>query len=287
MTMQPTDKITVRADLILLLITLIWGSTFVIVKNVLSSISPMFFQGYRFAFASLVLVPFLWKNIRSFDKTTIKHGIILGIYLGVGFGLQTVGLQYTSASKSAFLTGMMVVLTPIFQLLLERRRPTRGNVIGIVLVTIGLFLLTAPTGSAFNIGDLMTIGCAIIFAVYIVYLDIYTKDAFRPENVFYQLLTTSALGFIGALIIEEPIFTAESSVLIAIVYLGLFASAIATFLQSKFQRDTTPTRAAIIFAMEPVVASIFAYFILQEVFTLPSLIGAASILSGLLVSELT
>ncbi len=283
---KPDSKRT-KADLILLSITIIWGTTFVIVKDALHFISPLIFQGVRFAIAAIIVGLFTLKYVKNSTAITIKHGVFLGLLLGIGFGFQTIGLQITSASKSAFITGMMVVFTPLLQLVIERRKPTKGNVAGIMFVAMGLYLLTSPAGSTFNFGDFLTVCCAIIFAFYIVYLDIFTRDSFPREIVFHQMLVTSILGFALSPFLEQPKFIPDSSALTGLIYTAIFASAINTFLQSKYQRDTTPTRAAIIFAVEPVVATIFAFIVLHEVLPALSIFGGALIISGLLVSELT
>ena len=285
--MHKPDRKIAKADIILLSITLIWGSTFVIVKNALHFISPLLFQGIRFGIASVIVGLFTWKHIRAAKIEAVKQGMILGIFLGVGFALQTIGLQVTTASKSAFITGFMVVLVPIFQLVIEKRRPTRGNVVGVFFVAIGLYLLTSPAGSQVNTGDVLTLGAAIIFAVYIVYLDIYTKESFPREIVFYQMLVTSVLGFIFAPLLENSFIIPDSSMLLALLYTAIFASAMNTFLQSKYQRDSSPVRAAVIFAMEPVFAAVLAVLMLHEAFTAASFLGAGMIITGLLISELT
>ena len=99
---------------------------------------------------------------------TVLYGIILGILLSIGFITQTIGLQYTTASKSGFLTGLLVIFTPIFQLFIERKMPGKGNLLGVVLVAIGLFFLTSPQGQEFNLGDFLTLICAVVYALYII-----------------------------------------------------------------------------------------------------------------------
>ena len=275
-----------RAEGILFFITLIWGSTFVIVKSSLVSISPLLFQGIRFTIAALLVGIYTIRDVRKTNWKTLKYGALLGVYLGVGFSLQTIGLEITTASKSGFITGMLVVFTPIFQLLIERKKPTKGNIVGVAMVATGLYLLTSPQGSAFNIGDLLTLLCAIIFAIYVVYLDIYTHDSFPREIVFWQMLVTALIGFIAAPFDPHLHVEWTSTMLMGLFYTAVFASAIATFLQSKYQRMSTPTRSAIIYSMEPVVAAILAVILVGEVLTPLSILGGGCIVGGLLVSEL-
>ncbi|MBI3004056.1 MAG: DMT family transporter, partial [Ignavibacteriales bacterium] len=147
-----------KAEFFLLSITLIWGTTFVLTKIVLQHVSPFLYIAIRFGAASLIFAAIFFSHVKAIRANTAVKGGILGLLLFVGFALQTVGLEYTSASKSAFVTGMLVVLTPICQVIIERRAPKAGNVLGVVLVTAGLYFLTSPQGSEFNIGDALTLG---------------------------------------------------------------------------------------------------------------------------------
>ncbi|MFZ4621358.1 MAG: DMT family transporter, partial [Bacteroidota bacterium] len=170
-----------RAELALFSTTFIWGSTFVVVKAASGTISPSLFIAARFGIGAVVFALLLFKHLRTIERATIKKGAILGLMLGAGILLQNHGLYQTTASKSAFITGLMVIFTPIAQLIIERRPPRLGNVIGIIVVTYGLYLLTSPTGSEINLGDILVLMSAAIFGVYIVYLDIFS----RSENVLH------------------------------------------------------------------------------------------------------
>ena len=164
-----------RAEIILLSITLVWGGTFAVVKFALSDASPLAFLALRFGIAAIIF-PLIYRgNYFSMDRGTLISGIFLGILLMIGFAFQTVGLKYTTASKSAFITGLLVALTPIAQAVIEKRLPTKGSLTGVGLVALGLFLLTSPGGQGINIGDILTFLCAVSYAIYIVYLDIYSK----------------------------------------------------------------------------------------------------------------
>jgi len=164
-------KIRTKAELFLFSCTVIWGGTFVIVKSGLEDSSPLQFVAIRFTIAAILFFPFVAKSLRSISRKAWEGGIVIGSLLFLGFVSQTIGLTYTTASKSGFITGLLVVFTPIFQVVIERRAPKIGNVIGVILVTVGLYLLTSPEGSEFNIGDLLTLFCAAVFGLYIVYLD--------------------------------------------------------------------------------------------------------------------
>lgn len=275
-----------RADRYLLAITLIWGSTFSVTKLALVDLPPLMLQGMRFTLAALMVGIYTWKDIKTTSRESLRAGLLLGVMLGLGFAFQTVGLLYTSAGKAGFLTGTMVVFTPILQLLIERKRPSLGNGIGVLIVAAGLWLFTSPAAGEFNFGDMLILICAVIFAFYIVYLDVFTKQRFDREIVFYQFVVTAVIGFSAAPFFSHGEIALSTESLGAVIYLAFFASTIAIFVQSKYQRETTPTKAAIIFTMEPVFAALLAYIILFETMNALEITGAVVMFAGLLFSEL-
>lgn len=276
-----------RAELYLFLITFIWGSTFVTTKYLLEGVSPFLYIAIRFGLAAVLLAVVFRKQMSGLSVGAAKKGGVLGGLLALGFILQTIGLQYTSASKSAFITGMLVVFTPICQLLIERRPPRKGNVIGVILVTVGLYFLTSPEGSEFNIGDALTLVCAFLFALYIVYLDMFGKEYEPAQLTLMQFVVAALLGAGGALAFEDVVFTPSQEFMLAILYLAIFATVIAIYVQTRFQKDTTPTRSAVIFSLEPVFAAGFAFLLLGERLGLLGMLGGGLIVGGLLVSELS
>ena len=275
-----------KAELILLSITLIWGGTFAVVKFALNDASPLTFLALRFGIASLVFPLIYRKNYFSMDRATLVGGLFLGFLLMVGFAFQTVGLQYTTASKSAFITGLLVAFTPIAQAVIEKRLPGRGNMIGVALVAVGLYLLTSPGGQGFNIGDILTLFCAISYAIYIVYLDNFSKKHDVSKLTLLQLAATGMLSITVAPLVETMHVHFTAGFMWALLYTSILATVFATYLQTKYQRDTTPVRAAIIFSMEPVLANVIAYLAFGEFVGWVGVLGGALIIAGLLASEL-
>ena len=169
-----------RAELYLLLLGFIWASTFVIFKFLLNYLSPFLFLVLRYFIATIIFY-FLFRNqLQNFSKTSLKKGISLGILVGIGIVIQTIGLTFTTASKAAFITGMMVVFTPFAQIFIIKKKPNIANVIGIAVVILGLYFLTYPIETNINKGDLMVLCGSILFGIYIVYLDVYSRD----ENIY-------------------------------------------------------------------------------------------------------
>lgn len=290
-----------KAELILFFITFIWAGTFVIIKPALNFISPLLFVTIRFFIAALVLTLIYHKNLLKIPKATFRMGTILGIFLFIGFVVQTIGLKYTTATKSALITGTFVVFTPLLQIFVERKPLKTGSIIGVILVFAGLIFLSSKEvnfiellksiGNDFNIGDFLTLICAIFFGGYIVYLDIISNKTDLNHIVWIQIVVTFIGSFIlmtvfNSLEIERLNFQLNNQVIFTIIYTSIFATIITTFLQTKYQKYTIPTRAAIIFTSEPLIASILAYLILNETIGIFGLIGGFLIVLGVLTSEL-
>lgn len=284
----------------LLFNTLIWGGTFALIKSAFEDISPALFLALRFSIATLLLLPFIFNVLRNVNKQTIVAGSILGIFYFTGFAAQSVGLNLTTATKSGFITGTFVVFIPILQLIIEKRIPKWFNVLSVILVLLGLIMLSSrgenvfeffsQLGSDFNYGDFFTLICALLFAFQVVYVDVFTKKYDYLPMVFIQLLITGLGGFLLAGIfsvtgIELIKFNFSNNIIFALLYTSVFASILATVIQLKFQKNVSPTKAGIIFSIEPIFAAIFAYFLLNEKISNFGLIGCVLIFAGLIISE--
>jgi len=284
--MQPSR----RSEIFLLLVTLIWGSTFVITKTSLDQASPLMFLGVRFLIAALIFGAVFHKKIFSTGFRPKKAAILVCLTLFLGFATQTAGLKFTSASHSGFITGLLVIFTPIFQVIIERKFPKRGVWFGVILVTFGLYLLVNPSSDITNdvlFGDFLTLLCAILYAVYIVYLDIASRETDIYQLTFYQFVTVFVFSFAAAPFFETPYLTYKTDLWVALFYLAIMATIVTTFIQTRFQKDTTPAKAAVIFTMEPVFSAVLAFFVLNEMIGLTGIFGGTLIVIGLLTSELS
>jgi drug/metabolite transporter (DMT)-like permease len=276
-----------KAELILFSITFIWGSTFIVTKDLLGSVSPFAYIASRFALAAFLFALIRPSSWRNWDRASVRDGLVLGGLLFGGFALQTIGLQSTTASKSAFITGLMVVFTPLWQVVIERRWPKLGTWIGVVLVSVGLYLLTSPAGSGFAVGDVLTLGSAVLFGLYIVLLDVFSKRT-EPDRLTMSQFVVSAIGGgVAALTMEEVTVIWSGSMGLEIAYLAVFATVIALSLQTRYQRFTTPARSAVIFSLEPVIAAVLAYLLVGERLGALGALGGGLILAGLLASQLS
>ncbi|ANC77013.1 hypothetical protein ABE65_009440 [Fictibacillus phosphorivorans] len=290
-------KKTWFADFNLLLVALIWGSTFVIVQKAIAFLEPYSFNSVRFSIAAvtLLLIIFLFNrsSLRHFtDKRIWISGIILGFWLFLGYGFQTVGLLYTTSSKAGFITGLSVVLVPLFSYLLLKNKLNWQVGLSSLLALLGLYLLTIHNSLSFNIGDGFVLLCAISFALHIVFTGKFAVSYNAICLTAIQLLTVATFSFITALMIEDypQMFkinlVLQPEVISALLITSFFATALAFLAQTHFQSFTTPARVALIFAMEPVFAALTAYIMLDERLGSKSLLGCGLILLGMILSEI-
>jgi len=290
--MRNTFPIQRRAEAALIVNTIIWGATFVVVKQALRDVSPVLFLALRFTLATAVLLALFrgsWSNPRN-PRWSVTGGALAGAFLFSGYAFQTIGLQFTTAPKSAFLTGLTAVMTPLLAAVVYRNRPRVQEIGGVLLATCGMALMTLPTlpGAtlAINRGDLLTICCAACYAAHILTLSRYSATA------SFELLATAQIG-ISALLawslyrgMETPHIRWTPPVLAAIVITGVFATALAFTFQAWAQRYTTSTRTALIFMLEPVFAWITSYLLTGETLSGRAAAGAGLILAGILAVEL-
>jgi drug/metabolite transporter (DMT)-like permease len=276
-----------RAELSLLAMTSIWGGTFPIVKIAMEHVSPILLIAIRFCIATVFLLLFFRRNIFPLPAGAITKGSILSLFLFIGFVAQNIGLTITTASKSAFITGLMVLFVPLLQVIVERRAPRFGNVLGVLIVVFGLYLLTSPEGSSLNAGDALTLVCAVLFAVYIVYLDVIAHDMTALQLLFVQMISTAVFAVATTAAFEETYFTLNVHSVGSLLYLTFLATLLTTYVQTRYQKDTTPTRAVVIFSIEPVIASFLSFLILGEILGPLGILGGALIIAGVLLSELS
>ncbi len=277
------------ADLSLVLVAFVWGATFTVVKQALHDILPFGFLFLRFSLAVLIVLPAVVYTDR-YRRLPWKSGVLAGVALTLGYAAQTIGLQYTTASKSAFITGLAVVMVPIFVAVFERKRLGRYSLLAVALAVSGLYLLTNPHGVPFNQGDAWTLLCAVGFALHLVIIDYYVRRVDYLGLFFVQILMVAALS--GILMPFESAGSVSlgnaltGNVIFAILLTAILATALAFFLQNWAQQITTATRAALIFTLEPVFAALTAYVILSERLGFTGILGGMLILTAIVIAEL-
>ncbi|MCV6625665.1 MAG: DMT family transporter, partial [Cellvibrionaceae bacterium] len=290
---------TSTAFIALILVNIIWGGGFVVIDKAIDIIAVNSFNAIRFFAAALCLLP-LWYISRSgpgreYSRLALfKTGMGLGLLLFLGFSTQTQGMLYTSVSNAGFITGLCVPLTPLLAWLLFGKRVDGAVWISVALATAGLYLLTVGDKLEFNSGDILVTVCAVCFAAHICFTDRY---AGRYPVILLSMTQLAAVGFyssiaavfgIGETKQYPPLLQQLSSpvVIQALLYSAILGSAFAYWVQTSSQRLLEPHKVALIFALEPIFAHIFAFMFLGELLGLNGWIGASLIITGMLWAEL-
>jgi drug/metabolite transporter (DMT)-like permease len=277
-----------QADLALAANTLIWAFSFVAVKQALSHASPLFFLVLRFTAAALVL-GLLFRGRIHLRKvlSTGRGALVAGVCLFAGYVLQTTGLQTTTASKSAFLTGLSVPLVPLLSCVVYRKRPRLLDLGGALSATVGMGLMTLE-GLVVRLsrGDLLTLAGAVAFAAHIVAVGHYSTHMNLESLSFVQIGAVAALAATTFWWAETPVLQPVASLWFAVLFTGLMATALTFTVQVWAQRHTTAARTALMYSLEPVAAALASYMLLGERLSLRAGLGAALIFSGILVVEL-
>lgn len=281
-----------KAETYLMLVTLIWGGTFLFTKQALVDCSPSLFLVIRLLLAFTLTLIFFGKHLKHLNKEIFWHGTVLGLFFGVGFLLQTYGLKFTSVSKTAFITGITVSITPFVYFILQKKKIAFWSIIGVIIATIGLYIFTKPEFNNINIGDVLVLLSTFMWAFYITYMDIFTKDKVGVAStsllVLLQFFYTFLLAVIALFIFDfgnlKLNFT--NNLIFALIFNGILASFLVTFIHTAVQRYTSPVKAALIFSLEPVFAATFAIIFIDEVLSTREYLGGAILLIGVVVSEL-
>ncbi|MBM9578586.1 DMT family transporter [Leptospira sp. 201903070] len=274
--------------------TLIWGGTFTMTIFGLRDTSPSVFLALRFGIASLIFLPFAWKEFRK-GKFWYPGAFFLGMFLFLGFACETVGLRTTTATKSSFIIGTLVVITPFLEAILKRKIPSKGNLFGALVVFAGICLIfLGESGKEGSLqiasGDWITLGGALFFSLYIIQMDRVSSQTPIGVSVFYQSFTAGLFAFVSVIVLhfsgwEELKLDLNARLIPGVLYNALLASVLTTFLQTKFQRFVSPTRVGIIFSLEPVFSTIIAYFLLGEVSGPIRVFGCSIVFAGLILAE--
>jgi drug/metabolite transporter (DMT)-like permease len=274
-----------QADLGLLSVTVFWGTTFILSKLTLIEVPLSTFLFLRLTLAALALDLYALRFIKSLNGKTLRHGVLLGVFLYLSYLFQMWGIQHTTASSAGFITGMSVVLVPVFGYAFFRFKPAVSVLLGIFLATAGLLLLTGANPLAWNKGDMLVLICAVVVAFHVIFTgkfasqsNVYLLTAVELSTV--SILTVFALPFAG---FSLPSLTAQR--LLILIYLALFGTVYTFLMQTSMQRYTTTARTALVFSMEPVFAALFAHLIAGEVLGLRACLGGALIVLGMISAE--
>lgn len=273
------------SDISLLFVAAVWGGGFVAVKDALNTMTPLLLMSYRFILAAGIMYLFLHKKIGKFSKNDLKYGLVVGTILFLAFAAQTFGLKYTTASKQGFLTATYVVMVPLLYWGIYRKRPKSKAFIGSALTIVGIALVSINKDMSFNIGDGLTLLCALLFAGHIISLEYFTKKMDVMKLSFLQLLIAAIWFTISAVMFENVTFTLSSNAWFAIVYLAIFSTFLCFTTQTIAQKYTTSSHASIIMSLESVFAAVFGVLLLHETMTPFMIAGCALIFVAILIIE--
>jgi drug/metabolite transporter (DMT)-like permease len=283
-----------KAHILLIVVTAVWGATFVQIKDALRDATPLALNAVRMIFAASVLLVVYFREVKTITRKALVAGVVTGVWLWAGYELQTSGLVYTTPSKSAFLTGISVVLVPVFLAVFWRRAVTRWTALGVTAAFVGLFLLTVPPSrgsllgdfASVNRGDLLTIAAAVSFGFQIIFLGRATREHPFKQIALLQVTTAALLMGLVTPLAENIHMALSWRVISALLVTGLIGTAAAFTIQAWAQQYLTATSTALIFALEPVFAMMVSWVYLGEHLSWRGGLGAALILGGILVSEL-
>lgn len=276
----------VRADLMLLIITIFWGASYILTKVGLETLQPFNLTAIRFIIAFCISAVVFNTHIFRSDINTIKYALILAIILFSVFISMTFGLKYTSASNAGFLISLSVVLTPIISHIFLKQKIEKKICVCVCLALIGIALMTVKTQLIINSGNLLCIVCAFLFAIHIVVTGIFT------QNVDSIALGVLQLGFVGlfstvfSLLTETMKLPYNISSWFVVLSLSIFCTAIGYIIQTTAQQHTSATHTALILSLEPVFSAIFAYFFLGEIFSPKEYVGAFILMFSVIMAEL-
>lgn len=265
----------------LVIVALTWGVSFVIIKLALGAMSPLAFLTVRFSLAAFFVIGW-WRGI---SRAELLGGGLLALFFWGGFVFQTTGLVWTTPSRSAFITGLSTPIVPVVAFVAFRSVPRPLMLLGIAVAAVGMYLLTDPGGGGLNRGDLLTIGCAILFACQIVSAGHYARRV-RPERLLVvQLTLTAVLSGLALPFLETPRFEWGWGIVAALAFLSVTAT-LTFWFQLRAQQRVSPAETALIFTLEPVFAALASFVVLSERLSLTQLGGGALILAGTVLPEL-
>lgn len=273
------------AALALITVALAWGAGFVLMEPAIEKHPTFNFLAFRFTLAVLVMVLIRPQVLRRFNATLVIQGSLLGLALGGGYVTQTIGLLYSTAAITGFFTGLYVALTPLLAWVFLRNRISKKALVGVVVATVGLFTLSAGSVQL-GWGEVSLIACAILFALHIIGLGLWSKSHDSYALTVVQLAVCALISWSGAFIFDGGVqVPPDSEVWFAIIFTAVLATALAFLVQTWAQAFLEPSRVAIILTTEIVFAAVISYSIGQEEPTLLSVIGGSVMLVAMLIVE--
>ena len=280
-------KQKILAQSAMIITTMIWGITFVMVKDALNDAGPYMFAFLRFGLAFLVGSIFAYKKITTIEYREVIAGFICGFVLFAGYAFQNYGLMQTTPSKSAFITSVSVIMVPIILFLFRISKVKAKVWLSTFMATIGLYILLDPNGQGLNVGDILTFGCAFSFAIHIIYQDKYLSEGVDVINFFLtQMMFITLFSFIAAILFEGPSIHLTNRLCIAIVVTGILATFVCFLLMIWSQTVLSANKTAILLSLEPVFAALFSTFFAGEILGFYGWVGGSIVVAAIVSSNI-
>ncbi len=269
----------------LILTTLIWGTSFVVLKNLLDYVPIFYVLAFRFSGAALLMLFVFIRHLKKFDKQYLLNGMVLGTLLFGGYAVQTYGLYYTTPSKNAFLTAAYCVLVPFVCWIVQKKRPDKFNIISTIICLVGVGFVSLKNDHSVEFGDLLTLCCSIFYATHIVLTSKYVKGRSVALLTMIQFATAGVLSWIFALVTGPFPTGISTGNILRIVFLTVMCTAVCFLLQTFGQKHTPPATVAIILTLESVFGAGFSVLVNHEVLTTKLIVGFALIFSAVIICE--
>ncbi len=275
-----------RADGMIALISVAWGSSYLLMKIGLDSIPPYSLVAMRFGIAFTAVALLFWKELKRTTWKMLGHAAILGVLLFTVFAFLMHGLETASASSAGFLTSTTVVLVPIFHAVLQRKLPEKAIILGMLITMTGIGLLTLQDSLSFHSGDLLCLGGAAAYATHILLTDKLAQEDDGLLLGIWQLAFVALYGLVCTLLFEQPKVPSSPQEWIAILGLALICSSFGFVVQPIAQKYTTPEHTSLLFSLEPVSSAVLAFLFLHEMLNIKGYLGAALVLMGVIVASM-
>lgn len=277
---------SILADVALLLVAIIWGSGFTATQVSLDSgFLPFTTMTIRFGIAAILMSVIFIKKLKKINKKDVIAGSVVGFFLFTAFASQTIGLQFTTPSKNAFLTATNVILVPFIYWFMSKKKPDIYSVIAAFICVFGIAFISLEKDLTLGIGDSLSLLCALLFAFHISSTGFYSHKVDTTVLSVTQMWFASILSFIGAFFTEPFPNSVPVNGVLSVIYIGVFGTMIAFFIQTTAQKYTTPTKTAIILSTEALFGTIFSVIILKEIITVKMIVGGISIFLAIITAE--
>ena len=286
--MKNKKLVTFAASAGLILVTIIWGAAFAVVKNSLDYVPPIYMMAFRFTIAGIVMSLVFIKKLIRIKKEELIHGVGIGVFLFLAYAFQTIGCNYTTAGKNAFLTTIYVILVPFLNWILIKRRPDIFSVVAAVLSITGIGLLSLEGDFTMNKGDVLTLICGFCYALQIIFIAQWSQNDDPVLLAIIQIIVAALLSWITAPFIDGDMnwsVLGSSDVILSMLYLGLLSTMVAFALQTICQKYLAPSLAALLMSFEAVFGALSGVIFLGEVIPLRGIIGCVLMFSAIVISE--